>query len=238
VNVGGAFSIFEEDERVTFGESHAAFIDDHLGRRSGERKGRLARGHQHGEQLFLRNVWWPLQGNFNELHPEYEVLDWRGRSYFADFAWLSGLVKLLIEIKGFATHVRDMDRQKHSNEVNRETFLHAMGYQVVCFAFDDVKERPELCITLLRMVLSRYLSHPAPVSRALLAEKEIIRLGIRLAQPIRPKDVELHLDVDHKTAVVMLQKLCAKGWLLPCYGRSSKRVVRYELARGVLDYLD
>ncbi|MNI33641.1 hypothetical protein D3C73_876000 [compost metagenome] len=94
---------------MVFEEAHLQFINGHLADRpAGERRGRLERGHQHAEALFLRNVWWPLRGHFTALHPEYEVTDWRGRSYFADFAWLPGYVKLLIEIKGYASHVRDM----------------------------------------------------------------------------------------------------------------------------------
>lgn len=213
------------------------FIRQHLAIRKGERRGRLERGHRHGESLFLRNVWWPLRGNFEDLHPEYEVLDWRGRPYFADFAWLPGFVKLVFEIKGFATHVRDMDRLKYCSELNRETFLFAMGYHVISYAYDDVEQRPELCITLLRMALNRYQPSHIPVSRALLAEK-IIRFAIQMAQPIRPKDVVQHFELDHKTAVLMLQRLCTKGWLLPSLRGKGERVVRHELARGVLDYLD
>lgn len=223
---------------MAFEEAYAAFIRHHLASRMGERRGRLERGHRHGESLFLSNVWWPLRGSFEDLHPEYEVPDWRGRSYFADLAWLPGYVKLLFEIKGFATHVRDMDRQKYCNELNRETFLYAMGYHVISFAYDDVEQRPDLCIALLRMVLSRFQSSQTPVSRTILAEKEIIRLAVQLAQPIRPKDVERHFEIDHKTAVLMLRKLCTKGWLTPSYRGSGKRIVRYELSRGAVDYFD
>jgi very-short-patch-repair endonuclease len=223
---------------LSYEEAYASFIRRHIASRTGERRGRLERGHRHAESLFLRNVWWPLRGNFNDLHPEYEVLDWRGRSYFADLAWLPGYVKLIFEIKGFAAHVRDMDRQKYCNELNRETFLYAMGFHVISFAYDDVEQRPDLCITLLRMVLSRYQPVQAPISRALLAEKEIVRLAIQLAQPIRPKDVERHFEIDHKTAVLMLKKLCAKGWLLPVLRGNGERIVRYELARDVLDYFN
>lgn len=105
-----------------------------------------------------------------------------------------------------------MDRLKYCNELNRETFLQSIGFRVISFAYDDVEQRPELCITLLRMVLSTYQSGQPPVSRALLAEKEIIRLAITLARPLRPKDVEQHFEVDHKTAVHMLSKLRTKGW--------------------------
>ncbi|WP_169084382.1 DUF559 domain-containing protein [Paenibacillus sp. PL91] len=219
-------------------EAHRSFIQEHIDNRSGERRGKLERGHGHAESLFLRNVWWPLRGDFQHLHPEYEVLDWRGRSYFADFAWLPGRVKLIFEIKGFASHVRDMDRQKYCNELNREAFLHAMGFHVISFAYDDVEKNPGLCMTMLRMVTSRYQSGQSPITRALLAEKEIIRLAIQRAEPIRPKDVERHFEIDQKTAVNLLQKLCAKGWLLPYYRGNRERIVRYELAHDFIRYLD
>lgn len=222
---------------MSFEESYALFLENHLAGRSGERKGRLERGHAHAESLFLRNVWWPLKGSFADLHPEYEVNDWRGRSYFADFAWLSGEVKLLLEIKGYAAHVRDMDRLKYCQELNRETFLHAMGYQVISFAYDDVEQRPDLCVNLLRMVLSRYHPEKAPVSRGLLAEKEVIRLAVRLARPIRPVDLKRHFEIDYRTAMLMLKKCCAKGWLKPAYCGKGERIVRYELVRGVINYL-
>ncbi|WP_353057106.1 MULTISPECIES: hypothetical protein [Paenibacillus] len=108
-----------------FEAAHLDFIQNHIIQRTGERRGRLERGHREAEMLFCRNVWWPLRGNFNDLLPEFEVLDWRGISYFCDFAWLPGYVKLIIEIKGYGPHVRDMDRQKYCNELNRETFLSA-----------------------------------------------------------------------------------------------------------------
>ncbi|MGP0584470.1 hypothetical protein [Paenibacillus timonensis] len=224
---------------MRFEEKYAAFLAYHLAHRSGERRGRLERGHAHAESQFLRNVWWPLRGDFEGLHPEYEVSDWRGRSYFADFAWLpgDGELKLLFEIKGYAAHVRDMDRQKYCHELNRETFLHAMGYQVISFAYDDVEQRPELCINLLRMVFSRYHPECAPVSRGLLAEKELIRLAVQLVRPIRPVDVKRHFEVDYRTALMMLKKCCDKGWLRPVLNGNGERILRYELIRGVIQYL-
>lgn len=222
---------------MTFEEAHKQFITGHLVRRpSGERRGRLERGHQHAEVLFLHNVWWPLRGEFSKLHPEYEVMDWRGRSYFADFAWLPGYIKLLIEIKGYAAHVRDMDRHKFCNELNRETFLQAMGYRVVSFAYDDVEQRPELCISLLRMIMGRYQAAEAPASRLQLMEQEVIRLAIQLTGTIRPQDVKEHFGIDYKPAVRTLRSLSDKGWLIPSCRGNQERVVRYELARGVLDY--
>lgn len=222
---------------VDFEKAHEAFLQHHLQKRSGERKGRLQRGHQMAEKLFCRNVWWPLKGSFDHLHPEYEVMDWRGLSYFCDFAWLANDRKLIFEVKGFGPHVRDMDRQKYCNELNRETFLTAMGFQVISFAYDDVAHRPELCITLLRLVIHRHHPEASPVTLRNLAERETIRLACSLARPLRPIDIVTHLNLNHRTAVRTLQALCAKGLFLPIAGASGKHVVRYELQRDQLDLL-
>ncbi|MCL6460163.1 MAG: endonuclease domain-containing protein [Gorillibacterium sp.] len=222
---------------MAFEEAHTAFIQHHLQRRTGERRGRLDRGHREAEKLFCRNVWWPLRGHFASLHPEYEVLDWRGHSYYCDFVWFTPFIKLVIEIKGFGPHVQDMDRQKYCNELNRETFLTAMGFQVISFSFDDVAHRPELCLTLLRMLLSRYLPESSPASLNHVAEREIIRLACLLARPLRPVDVKNHLRINHRTAVRTLQSLCAKKWFSPVSGMESKHVVRYELQKSALHQL-
>nr|WP_156283819.1 DUF559 domain-containing protein [Paenibacillus sp. NEAU-GSW1] len=206
-------------------------------KRRGERRGRLERGHNEAETLFCRNVWWPLKWQFDNLHPEYEVTDWRGRSYFCDFAWINPAVKLVIEIKGFGPHVRDMDRRKYCNELNRETFLSAMGFHVVSFAYDDVAQRPDLCITLLRLVLSRYQTESNQVDLRQVTEREIIRLACKLARPLRPIDVESYLGMNHRTAVRTLQTLCSKGCLTAETGPQGKHAVRYELHANALKLL-
>ncbi|CAH0119619.1 hypothetical protein PAE9249_02124 [Paenibacillus sp. CECT 9249] len=216
---------------MDFEIAHAAWIRSHLDRRAGERKGRLERGHRHGKLSFLLHVWWPLVGHFDHLHPEYEVLDWRGRSYFADFAWLPHHTKIIFEIKGFGPHVRDMDRKRYCDELNRETFLQTMGFRVISFSYDDVADRPELCMTLLRMLLSRYQTLQASDVLADRAGKEIVLLAFELARPIRPKDVENHLGVDHRTAVRHLDELCKKGWLKPLPSGKGLRIFNYGLAR-------
>lgn len=219
---------------MEYEELHAAWVEAHLNKRKGERRGRLARGHGHSDQLFAKNVWYKLKGSFDHLHPEFEVLDWRGRPYFADFGYFPGdYLRLLIEIKDFGSHVREKDRQGHSRECCRETFLTAMGYVVISFSYDDVKERPELCIMLLRMVLSQYEPRHIDVDipKLAMAEKEIIRLAFAAARDIRPIDVVRHLNIDHRTAVRMLQSLCAKAWFRPIMRENGARVIKYKLIK-------
>ncbi|MCU6710005.1 hypothetical protein M6D81_15015 [Paenibacillus sp. J5C_2022] len=218
-----------------FEQAHQAFIEDHLSKRNGERKNRLERGHNHAEKLFTKNVWWKLKGHFSQLHPEYEVIDWRGRPYFADFVYSPKLWRLLIEIKGFRTHVEEMDREKFCNELKRETFLYGMGYHVVSFAYDDVATRPDLCIYLLRTILSRFETASANAERIYFADKEIIRLAAFLARPVKPIEIARYFSIDHRTAIRHLQRLCEKGWLQPVVRETGQRVMSYNLTKEGLE---
>jgi hypothetical protein len=222
---------------MSFEMRHAEFVAHHLERRSGERKGRLERGHAHGEKLFLQNVWWPIFGSFDNLHPEYEVLDLRGRPYFGDFAYCPGFLKILIEVKGFNSHIRDMDRKGFCEDTTRELFLQGISFRIYSFAYDDVASRPDLCISLLRLNLSQFQPSQAPVTRALLIEKEVIRLALSLTRYLRPIDVEKHFEVNHRTAVKWLKALVVKGWLRPIHHHPDSKVLQYELVRDKINFL-
>mgnify|MGYP001322868184 CR=1 FL=1 len=220
---------------MDFEEEHARWLEAHLQKRSGERRGRLERGHGHGEKLFLRNVWWPLHGNLDHLHPEFEVLDWRGRPFFVDFVWMPGHVKIALEVKGFGPHVRDIDRKWYCDELNRETFLQGLGFQVVSVPYDDVEERPELIINLLRVLFSRYLIGGSKAETLLRIEREVLMLALQMNKPIRPQDIVKKLGINHRTAVRYLQTLCEKGRMRPILGGRGTKVVRYELVRHFSD---
>ena len=220
---------------MEFENAHAAWINGHLERRTGERRARLARGHQYLEKTFVKNIWWPLRGNFENLHPEYEVLDWRGRPYFADHAYTPNSVRMIIELEGYEEHVANMDRGSHCREANRELFLEAMGFRVITFTRDDVVHRPELCINLLRMILSRYEPRKEPTAPAVLAEMEVLRYAVFLARPIKPIDVASHCGINHRTAVGMIQRLVGKGWLEPFVTGSGAKVLCYKLTPAAFD---
>ena len=63
---------------MSFDKEHEKWIKWHLSHRRGERKDALKRGHGYGNQMFAEKIWWSLAGHFHNLHPEYEVVDWRG----------------------------------------------------------------------------------------------------------------------------------------------------------------
>lgn len=208
-------------------EKYEEWIQGHIKCRTGERKDWLQRRKLHGEGVFAKNVWWPLKGHFDHLHPEYEITDWRKRVYYADFAWLPGHVKVLIEVKGYVPHVQDSNRTKYREELNRELFLQAIGYRVLSFAYDDVAENPQQCIDLLRMNLSRFEHAGMPTTLDAVIQREIIRYSFQLVRPIRPVDVQKQYNVHKRTAICHLRALCAKGWLHPIFSPSG-RIVAYE----------
>jgi len=220
---------------MDFERAHSALIERHLSLRTGERKGRLMRGHCYAEKLLLQNIWWPLFGNFEHLHPEYEVYDWNRKSQFLDFAFLPPFGRFGLEVDGFQSHVKDMDRERFSYSLNRDTFLTGMGWKMIHFSFDDVQQRPEVCIMLLQMAIGPYLIRNRPAGPITTAEKEVLQLAWSLGRPIRPKDVVDGFQVNYRTARKRLQALVQHGALRPIVG--SKYTSSYELNEGMLELL-
>lgn len=214
---------------MNFDEAHEQFLHYHLEQRSGERKGALMRGNGYGNQLFLKNVWWPMFGSFDDLHPEYEVYDYNRRRSFIDFAIVKPYYKIAIEIDGFTTHIVEMDRAGFCREVNRQSFLVGMGWHIFRCAFDDIKHSPEVCKQLLQLIMGNFQPSSGPVDKLTITEKEIIRLACSMPEPIRPSDVAEHFGVDFRTARKWIQRACDKQWLTPVVSGKGERVRYYEL---------
>lgn len=73
------------------------------------RRERLERGLGHAEMEFLRSIWYPKVGNFNDLYPEWEVRDFANGSRYIDFAYMPGDAMAAIEIQGYSSHARDLE---------------------------------------------------------------------------------------------------------------------------------
>ncbi|KGE16673.1 hypothetical protein [Paenibacillus wynnii] len=221
---------------MEFEEAHRLFIAHHEDQRAGERKGRLLRGHNYAEKQLLQNVWWPLFGTLEHLHPEYEIYDWNRKSQFLDFAYLpQNGGRFGIECDGFQSHIKDMDREKFSYAVNRETFLTGMGWKMIHFSFDDVQQRPEVCRMLLQLVLAPFLARQSNVSDILSEEKEVLSFAWSLGRPLRPKDVTTHFQINFRTAYRILSTLCEKGLLKPV--KKGERIRYYEVKMMQLDHM-
>ncbi|CAM3531949.1 MULTISPECIES: hypothetical protein [Saccharibacillus] len=208
--------------------AHSLFMRRHLDARSGERRGRLERGHQYAEKLFLEQVWWPLIGSFDHLHPEYEIHDWNRRSQFLDFAFLpeSG-GRIGIECDGFQSHIKDMDREKFGYALNRDSFLTGMNWKMLHFSFDEIRTRPDVCRMLLQLSVGPLLFDSRKTSPTLTPEeKEVLRFAWRLGRPIRPKDLKDTYRFGHRKANGLLRSLVDRQLLHSA--SEGKYACRYE----------
>ncbi|QHT62350.1 hypothetical protein GXP70_21785 [Paenibacillus lycopersici] len=204
-------------ETTTFEAAYELWIGAHAEQRTGERRGRLVRGHQYAEKLLLQHVWWPLFGNFDHLHPEYEVMDWNRKSQFMDFAYTPPFGRFGIECDGYQSHVKDMDRERFSYALNRDNYLTGMGWKMIHFSFDDIQHRPELCRMLLQLIVGPQLLRSPRSEWAVLTlfEKEVLRLACQMTKPIRTKDVSSYFQVGFRVARNALRKLCTIDLLTP-----------------------
>ncbi|CAH1209890.1 hypothetical protein PAECIP111892_03338 [Paenibacillus auburnensis] len=220
-----------------FTEEHQKWLDRHKRRRTGERLDRLERGHGHGERMFVERVWWPIFGHLDDLHPEYEVSDWRGRPYFVDLVWKPGQVKFAIEIKGYGPHVQHTDRTRYRQELNRETYLQIAGYRVVSVPYDDLESMPELTISLFKSLLIPYLLKNPDGERSQYTrlEKDILRMAAHSNGLIRPVDLVNELGVNPRTIRKFMKQLCNKGKFRPLPAEGSNRICRYEYIHSLLD---
>lgn len=216
---------------MTFQIEQDKWISDHLKRRRGERRDALKRGHGYGNRLFVERVWWPLVGHFHGLHPEYEVKDWRGRSYFVDFMWIVGAVRIVFEIMDFGSH--GTDRTKYRMDLNRGLFLQAQDCTVYYISLDELKENPSFILSAMRNILSPYLSAEWGAKRTAerpysKIERDLMRAAIRHDRILRPTEAARELELHTMTVIKYCRMLVDKGKFQAVARGVSGRVVYYE----------
>lgn len=218
---------------MSFETAYNVFMNEHKKQRRGERLRRLAEGHGYAEKLFLEQVWWPAFGHFENLHPEYEISDFRDGIRFLDFAYLRDPLHLAIEIDGYGPHSQKISRSQFSDQLMRQNHLVIDGWRVLRFSFDDVNERPRMCAQLIQQFMGRWFGgNTVKAGHLSCEEKDVLRLAVRLNRKLTPKDVCEWLDVGQQKARKLLHGLLEKSLLKPG-GRGSRRIYCYELPNTV-----
>ncbi|WP_339290801.1 hypothetical protein [Paenibacillus sp. FSL E2-0201] len=214
-----------------FEREHNEWLCNHLRQRKGERLDALKRGHGYGNRLFVERVWWPLAGHFQGLHPEYEVKDWRGRSYFVDILWEIGASRIAFEIMDYGSH--GTDRSKYRMDLNRGLFLQSQDCTVLYISLDELKENPSFILSALRNILFSYLladkSAKTTTERAYSRiERDLMRAAIRHHRVLRPADAARELELHTMTIIKYCRQLVDKGKFRPVARGSSQRIIYYE----------
>lgn len=223
---------------MLFQSAYEKWLEEHRTTGSPERRRKLRSGLGLAENTFVRNVWWPAVGDLRNLHPEYEVADYSGGARFIDFAYFRGGLKLAIEIDGYTTHAKNIDRRQFAYHLHRQNMLTLDGWDILRFSYDDVASNPRRCQQTIQQYMgSRFVSavdHLTPHSQATRVtamDREIVRLARSLPKPLSPGDVCQHLGVSRWTAYRHLRKLVARGWLVPT--SATKRIRTYQLTDSV-----
>jgi hypothetical protein len=210
---------------------HEKWIKDHLSMRRGERKDALKRGHGYGNRLFAEKIWWTLTGHFRGLHPEYEIKDWRGRSYFVDYIWIFGTVRIVFEIMDYGSH--GQDRSKYRMDLNRGLFLQSQDCFVVFVSLDELKENPSFVLAMVRSILAPYLA--AVVNEAgsvnhkfSKIERQLMRLAIRHDRIVCPPKAAKELEIHKQTVIKYCRKLAEQGKFREIPTGSTGKIYRYE----------
>jgi hypothetical protein len=233
MDVGLLFLMRGRAKPMHFGREHDHWIERHLKQRNGDRLDALKRGHGYGNRLFVERIWWVLAGHLHDLHPEYEVKDWRGRSYFVDFMWIVGTVRIGFEIMDFGSH--GMDRTKYRLDLNRGLFLQSQDFRICYISLDELKENPTFILSALRTILSPYLSvMNAAITKSTVnkpfckTEREIMRAALQRNRVIRPSKIAKELELHTVTVIKYCGKLVEKGRLRPIAKGASGRITSYE----------
>lgn len=197
----------------------------HRSARSGEDLRRLEKGHGHAEEQFLRSVWWPAFRDFRNLHPEFRVEDFSGRSFYLDFAYICGEMRLALEIDGYGPHVTRLSRWQFTHQLRRQNHLILDGWALLRFSYDEVDEQSRRCQQTLQQFMGRWREDDRLRGLGFL-ERAVVRLALKSDAPVTPKQVRLHLDVGKRKALKVLRSLVTQGWLEPASGRERIRSYR------------
>lgn len=216
---------------MSFNAEHEKWMEAHLAKRQGERKDALRRGHGFGNRLFVEKIWWPLMGHFNGLHPEYEVKDWRGRSYFVDFMWIMGGNYCVFEVMDYGSH--GMDRSKFRMDLNRGLFLQSLDYRYIEVSFDELKANPSFILNMLRSILAPYLMAMTENNGQILnkfskIERELMRFAVRHDRIVQPVKAARELELHKETVIKHCRTLVEKGRFRAVPSGHSERIYRYE----------
>lgn len=216
---------------MSFEIEHIKWINDHLSKRYGERHDALQRGHGYGNRMFAETVWWPLMGHFGCFHPEYGIKDWRGRSYFVDFMWIMGNLQYAFEIMDYGSH--GTDRTKYRMDLNRTLFLQSQEYQVISISLDEMKENPLFVRTMVRYILSPYLSASAQNISKLhhehhKIERLLMRFAIRNNRILSPVKAAIELEIHKQTVIKYCRILVEKRKFRAIPTGTTGKIYNYE----------
>ena len=203
INWKGAFVM----SVLRFEQKFEEWMEDNISNeKSHRRREILERGLGHGTIEFLRLVWFPTVGNFDQLYPEWEVRDFNNGYRYLDLAYMPGGAKGGIEIQGFGPHARDLDVRRFKDLCWRHSLLALDGWTFLPIAYLSIKDEPQRCQQLILAFIGKFISTDVE-SQLPWLEAEAVRFARRLMRPITPLEFANHLGISDRHTRRILHKL-------------------------------
>jgi len=218
------------EERIA--DAFQRLFDEKIRRSKGARREALFKAKANAAQrLFLTDVWWRVFGSFNDLEPEYEVIDEKDGPRYLDFASFKGGVKLGIEIDGYGPHWRDVGHWRFNDHLMRQNQLIIDGWDILRFSYMAVSEQARSCQqVLLRYFGARTLLFGNDTKAPALKAEHMQILQIAHDHPIiKAKQITEMTGMPARTVNHRLRKMTALGLLEPAWGERA-RIKGYRLA--------
>lgn len=218
---------------MEFQHSYDAFVRFHTENRSVHEAERIRQGLNHAEKAFVQNVWWPAFLNFDGLHPEYEIQDFKDGCRYIDFVYLRPHFRIAIEIDGLGSHWQDITQDQFSDHIQRQNHLIIDGWHVLRFTYKDVQERPRLCQQTIQQLIGRLTGDSSGVLKDMkVLDREIIRMAMGSTHPTTVRDVMDRLDLQRRAATRHLKGLSEVNWLEPIGGPLRFHAYRIHPSRS------
>lgn len=210
-------------------KEHEQWLQQHLKSRKGEDKRRLIEGHGYAEKLFATQIWFPVVGHFEYLHPEYAVSDFGDKQRYLDFAYIRPPYRICFELDGFGPHVKDVSRRTFADGLMRQNYLVLDEWRVIRFSVDDLEKNQRKCQQMVMQVLGKWYAVEQGEAQLTLTEKKALRHAIQMGVPIRASELAVRLQMTPSYVRKLLKRICAKGYIVPTgpAGRTVQRVRAY-----------
>lgn len=212
-----------------FNEEYDNWMQKHISEEKNHRRLELLKkGLGHGTVAFLRSVWFPAVGNFNNLYPEWEVRDFHSGYRYLDLAYMPGDAKGGIEIQGYGPHARDLDVRRFKDLCRRHCLLALDGWVFLPITYLSIQDEPEECQQLVLSFIGRFISMDTPSQLSWL-EAETIRFARRMLRPFTPSELAHHLRVSDRHARRILHGLIDMSILSIASGKQRGRSYKLKL---------
>lgn len=212
-----------------FEKQYVAWLEKHIAAASGERLRRLVKKHGFGEKLLLEQALWPVLGNFDHLHPEYEFIASDGERYFIDIAYIRHPKPTAIESDGYNSHARDIDRDQFARGLDRQNEIVLADWNILRFSIDKLKDNSVDCQRTIRRMLVNWYGEEEPFMRGLnIYQRELVRTAFRSFASISIEEACALLNKKERFTRETLQSLVKLNLFEAASGNA--RVHKYRIS--------